>query len=121
MSKLPGHLSASLGLADDATPQSALALVEQRVKTAKDKLASLPSANPQVPKFRKDLQQCEPLLAELREIIYGDRIDASCERIDKLLSDKPDNWRASARELLRQARNDLKNLPPGSDYYFQVE
>lgn len=117
MSNLPDKIREKLGLDASATPESALQQAEQRVKTAKDKLASLPPANPQVPKFKKDVREIEPLLPDLREIVYGGRVDSYCDKIERLLSEKPDNWKADVRDLLRTGKNELANLPPGSMYH----
>ena len=119
--QLPENIRTALGLDAGATAEHALQLAEQRLKVAVDKLATLPAANPQRPKWKKDRERMEPIVAELLEMVHGRRVDEICDLIGDLLSKKQPGWIGSTRVLIMQARNELINLPAGSSYHRREE
>jgi len=117
---LPEHILSALSLDANATAEAALQLAEQKLKIAVEKLATLPPANPQLPKFKKDIKRLEPLVPELREIVHGRRVDEFCDRVEESLSRQPPDW-TSIRDFFRRAKIELKNLPAGSAYHRRAE
>ncbi|MDB6021069.1 MAG: hypothetical protein JWQ04_926, partial [Pedosphaera sp.] len=117
---LPEQFRQALGLESDASPPEALTLAEDRLKDILEKQQKLPERHPSQPKLKKDLQKLEPIVAELRELVFGLKVDELCDSAEAALVEKPAK-RAVARDFLKRARLEGKALAADGVYIQRIQ
>jgi adenylate cyclase len=117
--ELPEEFRLALGLESNATAAEALNVAETRLKDTLDKQQKLPERHPSQPRLKKDREKLEPLVRELREMVFGIKVDAFCDSAEAALGQHIPS-KAAARDFLKRARLEGKNLPPDSVYMKRV-
>lgn len=117
---LPEHFRQSLGLDCGVPSVEALALAEARLKEVLEKQQKLPDKHPSQPKFKRDRQKLEPLIGELRELVFGMKVDELCDAAEVALTEKPPR-RAIARDCLKHARIEANDLADAGIYLQRIQ
>ncbi len=109
--ELPEEFRLALGLEGNATASEALTVGGNPAQGRFGEAAETPRT-PSSPnrRLKKDREKLEPLVRELREMVFGIKVDAYCDSAEAALGQHPPS-KAAARDCLKRARFEGKNLP----------